>query len=301
MSARVRIVTAAAWRSGPWANGGGTTHEIARWPDDPALPAAALHARLSLAEIDRPGPFSRFPGTQRWLAVVDDGGGLALELSGTRTLRAGDALAFAGDAPVTADPRGRALVCNLIARRGVAWTARVATAAEAFTAAAPAVALLAAAAPLALAIDGTRVELPARATAIVTADAPVTIGHAATPAAPAIVVTLDPSALQHAVALDGRALADHDALHDQLAASLGFPASYGRNLDALIDLLTYLDEPGTAAVAPGGLVVLDVVHAAAADPGVLAALTDVAAFVNHRRRERGHTAIVALSFDREAS
>ena len=40
------------------------------------------------------------------------------------------------------------------------------------------------------------------------------------------------------VELDGRKMTDRDATHDYLARVLQFPSHYGRNLDALYDLLT---------------------------------------------------------------
>lgn len=42
--------------------------------------------------------------------------------------------------------------------------------------------------------------------------------------------------------LDGREIKDREMLHDTLAVSLGFPDWYGRNLDALYDCLTDLQE-----------------------------------------------------------
>jgi len=44
------------------------------------------------------------------------------------------------------------------------------------------------------------------------------------------------------VQLDGRLMTDKAAAHDQLQESLSLPAYYGRNLDALYDLLTSLPE-----------------------------------------------------------
>ena len=38
--------------------------------------------------------------------------------------------------------------------------------------------------------------------------------------------------------IDAAALSGLDQVHDQLAADLGFPGYYGRNLDALWDVLT---------------------------------------------------------------
>jgi environmental stress-induced protein Ves len=49
-----------------WKNGGGTTREIDRFPigREPYL------WRLSQARIERDGPFSAFPGYDRWLCVL---------------------------------------------------------------------------------------------------------------------------------------------------------------------------------------------------------------------------------------
>lgn len=47
------------------------------------------------------------------------------------------------------------------------------------------------------------------------------------------------------IELDGRQMCDRASLHDQLQARLGFPPWYGRNLDALYDLLTERGEPLT--------------------------------------------------------
>ena len=44
------------------------------------------------------------------------------------------------------------------------------------------------------------------------------------------------------VILDGALITDRDALHDQLAEKFAFPAYYGRNLDALYDLLSVCPE-----------------------------------------------------------
>ena len=49
----------------PWRNGGGSTRELLTRPSN-----ADWRLRISLADIERDGPFSNFPGTQRWFAVV---------------------------------------------------------------------------------------------------------------------------------------------------------------------------------------------------------------------------------------
>ncbi|MEY2952981.1 MAG: hypothetical protein RLZZ401_1068 [Pseudomonadota bacterium] len=82
----------------PWKNGGGTTRELLTWPAASGpLAGADWRLRISVACIAHDGPFSRFPGVQRWFAVLD-GGGVELALGPARlTLMPGDApLAFHG-------------------------------------------------------------------------------------------------------------------------------------------------------------------------------------------------------------
>ena len=70
----------------PWRNGGGVTRELLTWP-----PAADWQLRLSVAEVQRSGPFSAFPGVERWFAVLE-GEGVELVWPGrVVVLRAGDA------------------------------------------------------------------------------------------------------------------------------------------------------------------------------------------------------------------
>jgi len=48
--------------------------------------------------------------------------------------------------------------------------------------------------------------------------------------------------------LDGRLMTDRGAAHDHLQAQLALPSYYGRNLDALYDLLTESTAPMTILV-----------------------------------------------------
>jgi environmental stress-induced protein Ves len=75
----------------PWKNGGGRTRELVAWPH-----ADDWVVRLSVADIDRDGPFSAFPGVDRWFAMLE-GAGVWLDdvRVGTRT----GAHVFAGDTP----------------------------------------------------------------------------------------------------------------------------------------------------------------------------------------------------------
>ncbi|MEU9996507.1 HutD family protein [Streptomyces sp. NPDC050848] len=107
----------------PWRNGGGTTREVASWPTG----TEEFGWRVSVADIDRDGPFSAFPSVDRTLTLLT-GDGVRLTCPGVfdRLLaRAGEAFAFSGDDALAAElPGGACRVLNIMARRG-RWTARV--------------------------------------------------------------------------------------------------------------------------------------------------------------------------------
>ena len=68
----VRFLDSADYTSMPWKNGGGRTTEIAMHP-----PGAALDAflwRVSIADVASDGPFSRFPGVERTIVLLDGAG-----------------------------------------------------------------------------------------------------------------------------------------------------------------------------------------------------------------------------------
>jgi environmental stress-induced protein Ves len=63
------IIRRSKFKTVPWKNGGGITHEVAK-----AKVGGKLQWRLSLAEVDSDGPFSLFPGLARILTVIDGEG-----------------------------------------------------------------------------------------------------------------------------------------------------------------------------------------------------------------------------------
>lgn len=101
-----------------WANGRGWTREIHREPAADS-PEAALW-RLSLADIEEPGPFSLFPGMDRHLLSAAP---VPLQLSvdgAPHDLGYTQIISFAGDSEVaTTAVHGRAQALNLMTRRGV--------------------------------------------------------------------------------------------------------------------------------------------------------------------------------------
>ena len=98
----------------PWKNGGGHTEEIARAPGDPPP------WRISLASIERDGPFSDFGGYDRTIVPVEGAGfSLAFEHETVRLDRLGEPFRFAGEA--RADCRliaGASRDLNVMTRRG---------------------------------------------------------------------------------------------------------------------------------------------------------------------------------------
>lgn len=62
-----------------WRNGGGQTQALLTWPAT-ASGYDDWWVRVSVARISADGPFSAFPGVQRWFAVVQ-GAGVALEFA----------------------------------------------------------------------------------------------------------------------------------------------------------------------------------------------------------------------------
>jgi hypothetical protein len=103
--------------------------------------------------------------------------------------------------------------------------------------------------------------------------------------------------------IDARRIRDWDSFHDVFREAFGFPAFYGRNMNAWIDCLTSLDDPEdglTSIHAPsGGMVVLqldNVSDFASRLPEQYAAVVECSAFVNWRRMEVGQKPVVVLSF-----
>lgn len=91
-----RILRSSDYRRMPWKNGGGTTTEI--WKA--ASPGGEMLWRLSVADVASDGPFSEFPGIDRWIMVID-GKGMELDIAGMgnrRLDRPHQPLFFPGDA-----------------------------------------------------------------------------------------------------------------------------------------------------------------------------------------------------------
>lgn len=99
----------------PWRNGGGVTRELAMWPD-----AGDWAWRMSVADVDQSGPFSKFEGIERWFAVLE-GAGVQLDVAGVpHRMTATDAPLFfdGGGATGCELIDGKTRDFNLMVRRG---------------------------------------------------------------------------------------------------------------------------------------------------------------------------------------
>ena len=101
----------------PWKNGGGTTRELIAWPQ-----ADDWLWRISVAEVTRSGPFSRFEGIERWFAVLE-GDGVALSTHGERHRLTADSAPLRFDGGLATDCEllgGPTRDFNLMTRSGAA-------------------------------------------------------------------------------------------------------------------------------------------------------------------------------------
>ena len=106
----------------PWKNAGGVTRELLAWPN-----ADDWVMRLSVADIEHDGPFSKFPGVDRWFAVLS-GNGVRLGAP-TKTIQYKDGT-FHFDGAIGSDCElidGPTRDLNLMIRRDAAngWMKRV--------------------------------------------------------------------------------------------------------------------------------------------------------------------------------
>ena len=65
----MKIIRRSEFKSMPWKNGGGATHEIARNGQ-----SEKILWRLSIADVTQDGPFSLFEGLRRSLTVIAGNG-----------------------------------------------------------------------------------------------------------------------------------------------------------------------------------------------------------------------------------
>ena len=116
-----------AGRAMPWKNGGGTTLELLVEPPG-ATAAQGFAWRVSSAEVATSGPFSAFPGLERWLVLLEGPGfELDFESRGREVLSEPlQAVRFSGDWPASATLLGGPSTDFNLMVDPTRWTARVA-------------------------------------------------------------------------------------------------------------------------------------------------------------------------------
>lgn len=114
----MQIIRQSAFTSTPWKNGGGITREAVRAPSG----GDEFRWRVSVAHINRSGPFSEFAGYNRVMVLLE-GNGVALTFAdgGKRVLRrAGDKVEFDGAVATQCDLiDGKCTDLNLIAAKSL--------------------------------------------------------------------------------------------------------------------------------------------------------------------------------------
>jgi environmental stress-induced protein Ves len=114
----IRVVRAEDLVRVPWKNGGGTTAEVAVFPEGSGFDTFGW--RISMADVASDGPFSRFEGIDRTLILVQ-GKGLRLDVEGVvfQLDRNSPRLSFSGDDAVTGSlVSGPIRDLNVMTRRG---------------------------------------------------------------------------------------------------------------------------------------------------------------------------------------
>lgn len=114
----MRILRAKDRVATPWKNGGGTTSEVIAFP--PGAGFDDFGWRVSIARVETSGPFSKFSGIHRHLAMLK--GCVRLKIAGRETLELSpetQPVNFPGDVPTEAEMiDGAATDLNVMTRHG---------------------------------------------------------------------------------------------------------------------------------------------------------------------------------------
>ncbi|MBL4885330.1 MAG: barstar family protein [Planctomycetaceae bacterium] len=106
------------------------------------------------------------------------------------------------------------------------------------------------------------------------------------------------------VQVDASRIEDWDTFHDVFAETFGFPEFYGRNMNAWIDCMTYLESPGDEMTSvtcdKEDFIIIELLNARgfkASCPEQYEALLECSAFVNWRNLEIGNNPHLMLSIE----
>lgn len=93
----LQLISPNQWQTQTWKNGGGITHQLARFDDN-----AGMRWRVSIAEVASDGPFSRFEQTDRIIMLLE-GKGFCLHGAEDKTVvldKALEPFRFAGETAI---------------------------------------------------------------------------------------------------------------------------------------------------------------------------------------------------------
>lgn len=116
---RIRVIPFAEQPVMPWANGGGSTRQVAIDPPDGSL-QRGFRWRVSCAQVASDGPFSRLPGVDRSLWLVR-GNGMRIQIADREIVleRASQRVDFRGEDDARASLLdGPCEDCNVMSTRG---------------------------------------------------------------------------------------------------------------------------------------------------------------------------------------
>jgi hypothetical protein len=105
------------------------------------------------------------------------------------------------------------------------------------------------------------------------------------------------------VKIEGSTICSWESFHDVFATVFGFPEFYGRNMNAWIDCMSDLDDPGSGMTKvtckKGDYCLIELNDAEKLKSGcrdAYDALLECSAFVNYRLLEIGNQPLIMLAF-----
>ena len=105
------------------------------------------------------------------------------------------------------------------------------------------------------------------------------------------------------VKIDCNQIHDWDSFHDVFAEKFGFPDFYGRNMDAWIDCMSYLDDPESGMTkitcSKRDYIIIELENIQNFQkiyPEIYEAIIECSAFVNLRSLEANEHPLLMLSF-----
>jgi RNAse (barnase) inhibitor barstar len=105
------------------------------------------------------------------------------------------------------------------------------------------------------------------------------------------------------VTIDAAKITDWETFHSVFAKALGFFDGYGKNMDAWIDCMGYLDDPSpsltTVKINFGEVLNLEILHTRdfqRRNPEIFSKLVDCTVSVNWRRVNDGKPPLLSLTF-----